>query len=157
MKLLAVIEGLLESIDSWPSFIILGMFTYSPVDLSSTFHLMEAIAFLYGNKVPLDVASQFFNACAGRPLGNVLSEFTKWYGVWDEACDTPHMSSYYNMHMKRYTWINGKYLSQTEPLEPQPVLHNVGLERTGMGHILRGKLRGIKEYDLIQEKWPRPQ
>ena len=53
-----------------------------------------------------------------------------WYAVWDNHPYTAHFAKYYDLALKRWTWLNGKTLSQHEAVWPKDYF----IAQFGTGH-----------------------
>jgi len=150
MSLLSLIRDHLGPLERWPSEVLFGLFSYNPDHISSGQHLMTAILFFYGHGVPLELAFQFFIACAGQPvMGPVKHHFRTWYHIWDSSPETPHMGKYYNVWSKRMEWLNGSHHDIHEAVRPQPVPYPIGIMRTDIGPKIRDRLRVIEHQDFV--------
>jgi len=144
-------EYMVGSMESWPSYILIGLFTYSSSEPLSCYHLINVIRFMYGNGVPCEMA------CAGLRLtsqSHVQDKFKKWYSIWSESPKTPHMGYYYNVRLRSEVWINGEFHSQVEPVSPAPILNSCGIESTGIGPTIMAKLRRIRRINYAPPLQP---
>ena len=60
------------------------------------------IAFLFGNGVPLQMASQFFVVCNGHPLDLTKKQFGYLYDIWSQPEMRTPQCYYYNMQEEKY-------------------------------------------------------
>jgi hypothetical protein len=54
-----------------------------------------------------------------------------------------HMGRYFNMAARKFLYINGKCLNQSDEVKPQPSEQDFGIAATGCEHIIRSKLNCI--------------
>jgi hypothetical protein len=54
-----------------------------------------------------------------------------------------HMGRYFNMAARKFLYINGKCLNQSDDVNPQPSDQYLGIAATAYEHIIRAKLNYI--------------
>jgi hypothetical protein len=135
MELVDAVEAEIGSVETWPTSILVVLFTFDPTKSIAVYQLTRLIAFFYGNNVPLALASQFCAACCFRPLKVVLPLFTDLYTRWSTY--PPRSSSlYYDLGERTWKYTDGRYSSTYVDIPT-----DVGYERCGFPtlacHILR--------------------
>ena len=74
-----------------------------------------------------------FVACIGIDLYFASSTMKNCYAAWDNHPYTAHFAKYYDVALKRWTWLNGKILSQHEAVWPKTISsHNLELKIPGV-------------------------
>ena len=106
------------------------------------------MAFFYGNSVPLELASKFYNACNGRHSRFVVEQSTEWYRGWRESKYKRHMHEYYSMIFKKFIYINASLLNQHELVLPEVTWMEFGIDRTTHPQMIRHKLEAIKTIEV---------
>ena len=61
MDPLQAVEDILGNVETWPTYAIYNIFDEEPCPKS----IKKVAAFMYGNRVPLDIAEECFKACCG--------------------------------------------------------------------------------------------
>jgi len=143
MNLLEIIESHLGEIDLWPSFILAYLFNYHPSPVR-TDRLKKVIAFFYGNDVPQALAYQFYNVCNEKASRFVLEQFHEWYYVWRTHRCKPHVAVYWNMRLGKFIHINGSLLNQSEPVLPEVLEIDFGIDNTRFLRRIRSKLELVR-------------
>ena len=139
MNILECIQRHLGSIESWPSDILVYLFCCPPNESR-----LQAIAmFCYGNDVPLTIASGFyhFSNAASTPFEH--EKLDHYYAYFQYYMYKHHMGRYYNMSARKFMYINGKCLNQTDEVIPQPPEQDFGIADTGCELLIRSKLQYI--------------
>jgi hypothetical protein len=116
MRLLPLLEFCIGDMDLWPAYVLRLLFFDNPTCPLGVFTLA---AFLYGHGVPLKVAARLYTLCnphvgMSRALPYVLGGY---YSVFYYSIDTPHLTQYY-VRQGQIFWVNGRRLSQVEPVLP---------------------------------------
>ena len=76
IKLVDVIEAEMGvPVEAWSSSILTLIFALDPGMPISLTNITKVIAFFFGNKIPLDMACQFFSACSNHPYHLSIQEF----------------------------------------------------------------------------------
>ena len=71
------IVSILGTLEAWPAVIIKLIF----IGDNSTLNVFRIAAFFFGNKVPLDVAFNFYRMCSGHNRTLALFQFTMFYEI----------------------------------------------------------------------------
>ena len=110
MDPLSRVEHLLGAVETWPTHIIMCLFVEDPTDLS-----VRAVSeFMYGNRVPVRQAIEYFIACNGGRSWYVNNTVYEWYYIFDKnPCDL-HKAEYYSMRLNTMAWLNGEACAQDE-------------------------------------------
>jgi len=139
MSLIRAVEGIIGSIENWPTHILEYLFCEIP-DLAA---LESLIAFFYGNGIPCPMACQFYHACNSRATASVTEQFYTTYSFCKSCTYEVHLVQYYNMILKRYVYINGSYRDPRELVQLQlPV--RIGIDNAPFPTIIRFLLEGIR-------------
>jgi hypothetical protein len=133
MDSLEAVEVLLGPVDSWPTFIIRHMFTEDPHARA----MKNIPAFMYGNVVLVDKATNCYAACNGYEHNSFINKGTySCYAIWDKATYTWHMAYYYNMRVKSMMWLNGKAFAQRQEEKTGGFVPDIGFENTGCPQLI---------------------
>ena len=111
MSALKRVEETIGGVESWPTFIILHMFSSVP-----DARVMKQIAsFMYGHGIDVETATECYVQCRGREYMQMIREaLTRRYYKWNRASRQRHLAEYYNMRAGCELWINGKDLKHEE-------------------------------------------
>jgi hypothetical protein len=112
MLLITFLEFCVGEIDLWPAYIIDLLFVkdYTPQNIC------KVAAFLYGNGVPLKVASRLYTLCNPSRASTHIIPYVMggYYSTFHSRCNVLHMEHNYNVSRGRLMWLNGRSQSQTE-------------------------------------------
>ena len=89
MLLVDAVESQLFPLELWPSYILTILFTFDPQKPSALTQLENVTAYLFGNRVSLTMACQFFAACSGHPLPLTKRLFSYLYEIWSQPDRRP--------------------------------------------------------------------
>ena len=121
---LLVAERLLGDVDTWPSHIIGFLFLQLP-----TRRIIKLLAaFFYGNDICPSLAESLYELCNADYTPLVGSAMRNFYHEWQRKRFTPHLSQYYDVHLRQFFWINGCCLHQREVVQPVATVINYGYE-----------------------------
>jgi hypothetical protein len=120
MLLLHFLAYCIGEIDLWPSYILDLLFlkVFTPPNIS------RVAAFFYGHDVPLWVASRVYNLCnPNRASAHVITfVMGGYYSTHYTRCNARHMSQYYDVRHGKLLYVNGRNLSQLEPVLPSELV-----------------------------------
>ena len=125
--------------DLWPSLILTYLFNDHPSPVR-TDRLKTVIAFFYGNS-SMDLAYRFYSVCNGRASRFVGERFRELYYVWRTSRCAPHMATYWNMRLKKFIYINGSLLNQSEPVSSEVSEMRFGIDNTLFPCRIRDRLK----------------
>jgi len=143
MNLVDILEQHLGIIEVWPSSILTYLFHDHPSPVRCE-KLKKVIAFCYWNDVPHQLAYQFYNACNGTSPRFVLEQFHSWYRAWHISRCRPHMAMYWNMRPRKYMFVNGSLLNQSEPVLPEVPQLLFGIDNAAFPSQIRDKLELVR-------------
>jgi hypothetical protein len=107
---LLLVEHRLGTIETWLSYIIRYLFLNCPRP-----QIIKKInAFFYGNGFTLSLAIRLYQICSDKYTSPVANTMTKLYLKWQRNRFKPHMFHYYEVQHRRFLWINGSSMNQTE-------------------------------------------
>jgi len=112
MFLLQALELFLGNIKQWPTTIL----NHLIIDEPTPNIIRRVSAFFYGNNMPYNIASYFYEICneySGDYATNIMHSY---YFIWRRARNAKHLAIYYDKGFKRYMYINGVCQSQNEPV-----------------------------------------
>jgi len=134
MTILECMERHLGSIESWPSDILVLLFCCPPNES----RLREIASFCYGNDVHLSIASDFYHFynTASTPFDH---EAMERYSYFQFYLYKHHQGTYFNMSTRKFMFINGKCLDQTEEVNPN-LPHRTLESRPQVEMLIRSKL-----------------
>ena len=150
MLLVDAIESQLYPLELWPTYILTILFAYDPQKPSALTQLEKVIAFLFGNRVPLTMAYQFFAACSGFPLPLAKRLFSYLYEIWSQPDRRPpsdFLPNYFDMRERRYRRVDGFSYFPSTNLSPE-----IGLEGTRFPNVIRSILRRMNQTELREEE-----
>ena len=147
MMLIQTVESRLGSLENWPTSISRIIFTYDPHMLNASKKLEIAIAFFFGNDIPLQTACQFFIACNGHTFPQVKEQFRHLYDIWSRPVRSSpvYKCHYYNMHEGKYKYVDGSYMYEFNRPSISP---KSGFSGTGFPTITRTTLRLVCQMEL---------
>lgn len=90
------------------------------------------------------MAIQLYHACNGNSNAHVTEIFYEIYSIWQRSLFNVHLAKYYNMHIKKYVYINGPCMNQLELILPEVSCMVLGIENTGFPQIINN-LERIRE------------
>jgi len=136
MTILECMERHLAYIESWPSDILVLLFCCPPNES----RIREIASFCYGNDVPLSIVSDFYHFynTASTPFDHEAME--RYYSYFQYYLYKHHQGTYFNMSTRKFMFMNGKCLDQTEEVSPQPPKPDFGITPTGCEMLIRSKL-----------------
>jgi hypothetical protein len=140
MDPVSAVEELLGPIETWPTTVVEDMCITEP----HVGGLRLVATFMFGNGVPIDVASDCVSACTGWSAVYIAQKMHDWYYVWSRSPDRLHKTWYYNMRLKSMVWLNGLACSQEE------VVKNMEMQEKefGLGHcplLVQGVIDNARE------------
>jgi hypothetical protein len=97
MFLIRAVEGILGSIENWPTSIIAYMFSEIPDP-----EALDNLCAFYGNGVPCSLACQFYHACNSRATAIATEHFYTTYSFWQSCTYEVHLARYFNTSLKMY-------------------------------------------------------
>ena len=147
---LLVVEHRLDTIETWPSYIIRFLFLNCPTRKIIT----TLTAFFYGNGISLSLAIKLYQICKDKYTSPAANTMSNLYLKWKRNRFKPHMFHYYDVHLRRFLWINGSSMNQREIVQPVVTVMDFGIDGCYSQHAaqIRHKvllLRG--EWDDIRE------
>jgi hypothetical protein len=71
-----------------------------------------------------------------------------WYYVWQSSKCKVHMAEYYNMRLGKFIYISGSYLNQIEPVLPEVLVMDFGINKTLVPHCIRSALERIHQQNI---------
>jgi hypothetical protein len=80
-----------SQIDTWPKYIIRYLF----INVPKYFIVRKLTAFLYGNDIPVSIASQLYKACNDMYNLQVNDYIYDLYSHWQRCVYKIHISEYY--------------------------------------------------------------
>jgi len=109
LTILECMQRHLGSIESWPSDILVYLFCCPPNES----RLRAIASFCYGNDVPLSIPSDFYHFynAASTPFDHEAME--RYYSYFQFYLYKHRQGKYY-MSARKFMFINGKCLDQTE-------------------------------------------
>ena len=121
---LRVVEQRLGIVDTWPSSIIWFLFLERPTHRA----IRLLSAFFYGNYISPSLATRLYELCNIHFTSRVGGKMRNYYIEWQRRRCTPHLSQYYDIHLRKYLWINGSSLNQTEVVQPEVTVMDFGID-----------------------------
>jgi len=143
MLLVDAVQSQLYPLELWPSYILTILFTYDPKKPFAVTELEKVIAYLFGNRVPLTMACQFFAACSGFPLPLTKRLFSYLYEIWSQPDRRPtfeYLPNYFDMRDGRFKRVDGFPCFPNLNQSPE-----IGIEGTGFPNVIRSVLRGMNQ------------
>jgi hypothetical protein len=58
------------------------------------------------------------------------------------------MAQYFNMHLRKFIYINGSNLNQIEPVLPEVLVMDFGIDKTLAPQFVRNELERIRRLDI---------
>jgi hypothetical protein len=110
--------------------------------------LKKVIAFLYANAVPCNLARQFYIACNAQASRFVTEQFNDWYYVWQRYRCKENMAEYFNMGLGKFIYIKGSYLNQIEPVLPEVLVKDFGIDKTLVPQPIQNALERIRQQNI---------
>jgi len=107
--------------------------------------LTNVIAFFFVNKIPLEMACQFFSACSYYSYHYSIQEFTYHYNHWWLGFPLLPTSLYFDMREGRFKYTDGTYASTFEDHIP-----DFGFDPTGFPGIIRCILMAVNSLEYIE-------
>ena len=103
MFLLQALQSFLGDIEQWPSTILNHLFIDKP-----TPDIIKIVsAFFYGNNIPYNIASYFYEICSEYSGDYATNIMHSYYFIWRSARNAKHLAIYYDTGFKLYMCING--------------------------------------------------
>ena len=120
MHLLQFLEHYIAEFTLWPTYIL----EFLLLKDGSPENMVKIAAFFYGHGIPLSIASRVYNFCS---TGGHLAPFIigAFYLTWQNNKEGLHTAKYNNVREGKILWINGKYRSQFEIVELNPLEVNI--------------------------------
>ena len=148
LTILECMQRHLGSIESWPSDILVYLFCCPPNES----RLRAIASFCYGNDVPLSIASDFYHFynAASTPFDHEAME--RYYSYFQFYLYKHRQGKYY-MSARKFMFINGKCLDQTEEVTPQPPEPDFGIASTGCEMLIRSKLQHTSRDSCMNKAW----
>jgi len=143
MHLLDAVESLVGQFDTWPTYMLKILFCEDP----AYDQLKRYAAFCYGNGVPISWCVQLYVECNCKCTFAVTQVFREVYYVWQRSGYKSHLDSYFNMHIRKFVYLNGWYHVPMEVL-PQQVVPQSGLEHTGCRLQILEKIQHLRTLNL---------
>jgi hypothetical protein len=110
--LISLVEARVGSFATWPRVILQLLFNFPP----TTFSVTSLTAFVYGNGLPCSMATQLVHACNDESTDQLIQQIYALYDEWTHSPYVRHLGIYWNMHFKRFVWINASDGPQLELL-----------------------------------------
>ena len=152
MNLLHFMEILVADFGLWPSSVLSGLF----LDLPSERTVRKVASFLYGNGVPLKIATKLCALC--NPLWNdrASTDMNVLYHLWHAGVDERHHTKYYSTRHRQMYWIHGGDCARDEPVTPKQGIDidEVGWEATLYGEHILDRLNDLKHEELTFDLIP---
>ena len=146
MQLVDAVEAAMGARESaWPSSILTLIFSFEQNMPNALTTLTKFIAFFFGNKIPLEMACQFFSACSYHSYLFSIQEFTYHYNQWWSDFPSLPASLYFDMREGRFKYTDGMYASTFENHIP-----DFGFEYTGFPGTIRTILMPVNSPEYIQ-------
>jgi hypothetical protein len=119
MLLLYFLAFCIGDIDLWPCYILDLLFVQEYTTPNISFG-----CFFYRHGVPLKMAGRVYaNFNPNRASAHVVPFiFGGYYAFFDTRQNTMHMAQYYDVRYGRLMWLNGRNLSQHEPVLPSELV-----------------------------------
>ena len=119
-----MVERRLGIVDTWPSSIIWFLFLERPTHRA----IRLLSAFFYGNYISPSLATGLYELCNIHFTSLVGCKMRNYYIEWQRRRCTPHLSQYYDIHLRTYLWINGSSLNQREVVQPEVTVMDFGID-----------------------------
>ena len=103
---------------------------------------------MYGNGIPLRIASYFYTMCNEHGGHHVTIMMFSFYKIWSDGKDTLHHAKYYNPQFKKLYWLNGENCSQHEPVILEVTDIPLGHERTELNQTIPNKLLQMADVEV---------
>jgi hypothetical protein len=58
------------------------------------------------------------------------------------------MAEYFNMHLGKFIYINGSYLNQIEPVLPEVLVTDFGIDKTLVPQLIQSALERIRQQNI---------
>jgi len=129
-----------EAVENWPTYVIYNMFLEKP----SRTTVKKVAAFMFGNCVPLHKALDCFIACVNKYSYFITVTMQEFYYLWNKYPTQKHKAQYYSINLKRWIWINGTYLNQTETVQPEITVMDFRFEATGRAQFIKTHIEHIR-------------
>ena len=123
-NVLLVVEQRLGVVDTWPSHII----GYLSLEFLTRSIIKRLTAFFYGNGISPSLAVDLYELCNADYTSLVGTTMRTLYWEWQRKRFTPHLSQYYDIHLRQFLWRNGSSLHQTEVKQPIATAIDYGYE-----------------------------
>jgi hypothetical protein len=108
MNPLAAVEASLGPLETWPVYI--HMYLMLPYSENI---LKNIAAFMYGNQIGLEEAWKCYYACEIYEKKVPIKEgMKKYFDMWSKSPNVVQDVYYYNMHTKKFMWVNGEKNSE---------------------------------------------
>jgi hypothetical protein len=140
MSLLAALEARLGGFEAWPSTILRLLF----IDAPTYRNIRTVAAFFYGNGASCAMCSQTYHAFKDGTTAYVTQDIYELYEIWQRSIFEHRIARYYNLHVKRYVFLNGHRLDQLEYARA-PSVDSFGIAGTGFTTIIQAKLQRVRD------------
>jgi hypothetical protein len=104
-------------------------------------------AFFYVNGASFAMCSQTYHAFNDGTTAYVTQYIYELYEIWQESMFRHRIARYYNLHVKRYVFLNGQHLDQLEYAHA-PSVDSFGIAGTGFTPFIHAKLQHVRDADM---------
>jgi len=141
MQLVGAMQAYAGPIEAWPTSLLQVLFAYDLKHRDYLLHLQQIISFFYGNDVPLNLACQFFSACAFLPISWIAPRFKYHYELF-QSLPSQSRCPYYDVSEGRVRYTDGT----TDGVHARlPV--TIGFESTGFPTMINCILMHAQQYE----------
>jgi hypothetical protein len=129
--------------NAWPSTIIEELFMDVPTDTT----LRHVTTFMRGNRVPIQMAIDCFNARNGMHQCYVDEKFHEWYYIYDGNPYKFHKAKYYSVALGKMAWINGWAHNDgvEQAVVPSETVAKIGLEGVACKRLVQCCINIVRE------------
>ena len=129
MNPLLIVEHRLGTTETWPLYIIRFLFLNCPKPQI----IKKITAFFYGNGISLSLAIRLIKSVTINTLLLLLAQWVTY--IWNgRRIDSNPTFKYYDVQRRRFLWINGSSLNQTEIVQPDVPVMDFGIDRCYSQH-----------------------
>jgi hypothetical protein len=140
MSLLSTLQARLGGFEAWSSKILRLLFIDAPTDRN----IQTVAAFFYDNGASCAMCSQTYHAFNDGTTAYVTQYIYEMYEIWQRSMFEHRIARYYNLHVKRYVFLNGHRLNQLE-YACAPSDNPFGIAGTGFTTIIQAKLQCVRD------------
>jgi hypothetical protein len=140
MSLLTSLQARLGGLEEWTSTILRLIF----IDASTDRNIQTVAAFFYGNGASCAMCSQTYHAFNDGTTAYVTQYVYELYEIWQKSMFEHRMARYYDIHVKRYVFLNGHCLDQLEFARATSV-NLFGIVCTGFAIIIQAKIQRVRD------------